>query len=201
MKPSKIFANQADIILATRDTAPAVQKLDPYQLRSSLAGLLIRASVITGWPLPKSEVYQILLDEFEKLLLESYPILNIKDLEYAFRHFGDEKEYGKEMNLSLIKGVLMSYWADRQEAVRNAKDKPENTFKQIIYSDEQMENEIRGKIEVFYQLKLKGVKEPLWMDFWAETLLKDGFIKDVDQVDEFVKFCLDTKCPNIYKKD
>lgn len=201
MKPSKIFANQADIILATRNTAPAVQKLDPYQLRSALAGLLIRASIITGWPLPKSEVYQILLDEFEKLLLESYPILNIKDLEYAFRHFGDEKEYGKEMNLSLIKGVLIDYWVDRQEAVRNAKDKPENAFKEIIYSDEQMENEIRGKIEAFYQLKLKGVKEPLWLDFWAETLLKDGFIKDIDQADEFVKFCLDTNCPNIYKKD
>lgn len=58
----------------------------------------------------------ILIDQFTKKILESYPLINSDEIEYAFRNKPIEiKEWGKAMNLSLIDEVVQPYIEKRYE--------------------------------------------------------------------------------------
>jgi len=189
-------------MLEIKTQAPPIFNLHTTQRASAVRTLMLKISVITGWTIPQSEIKGILAEQFEKLLVEKYPILNVVEIEFAFRQFGTQvSDWGKEMNLSLITEVLNLYQYDRREASRSALESSENAFKMEVMSEEDMDNEIRGKIEVFYQLKLEGRKAPLWLDHWAEVLVKDRYIKDISQVIEFFNWCLERNITNIYKKD
>lgn len=77
--------------------------------------LLIKIHVITGWVIPESaEFLNILIDQFQKKLVEDYPELNPDEIEYAFRSKGTVVEdWGKAMNLNLLDKVLIPYRNER----------------------------------------------------------------------------------------
>lgn len=80
--------------------------------------LLIKINVITGWIIP-DESLEILVDQFRKKLTESYANCNPDEVEYAFRNFGTAvKDWGKQMNLSLIDEVMVPYLGRRFELSR-----------------------------------------------------------------------------------
>lgn len=174
--------------------------LDPAQRLSAIRYLILEISVITGWNVPQAEVKNILVQEFEKLILENYPILNVNEIGLAFRRYGTKiKDWGKEMNLSLITSVLDSYWDERSETKKSAVLEPLNASGERILTDEEMDNEIRCQIQAFLNYKWQGKKNPLWMKSWSEILVKDGFIKKIEQTEEFFRYCLTNKIKKIYE--
>ena len=170
------------------------------QRYAALRVLLLNASVITGWPLPEVEIRNILIVQFEKMILESYPTFTIAEMEYAFRHHRAGESFGKEINLGLIKGALDSYKEIYQEARRYAKNEPLNASEGHIWTDEDLDNEIRGKIQAYLGYRWEGKNNALWLDHWGEILIKDKYITELAQVDRFFEYCLDNGVREIYKK-
>lgn len=77
--------------------------------------LLIKINAITGWIVPE-DTLEILVDQFRKKLSESYKNCNPDEVEYAFRNYGTAvKDWGKQMNLSLIDEVMIPYLNRRYE--------------------------------------------------------------------------------------
>lgn len=88
--------------------------------------LLVKINAITGWIIP-DESLEILVDQFRKKLTESYANCNPDEVEYAFRNYGTGvKDWGKQMNLSLIDEVMVPYLERRFELsrVEEQKTKP-----------------------------------------------------------------------------
>lgn len=181
--------------------APPIYNLDPVQRLTAIKYLILEISVITGWPVPQAEVKNILVKEFEHLILESFPLINVQEIGLAFRKYGTRiKDWGKEMNLSLITAVLDSYWDERSEAKKSANLEALNGSEERIMTEEEMDNEIRGKIQAYLTYKWEGKKNPLWIPNWGEVLIKDGFIKEIEQVQDFFRFCLSNNIKTIYAK-
>lgn len=78
--------------------------------------ILLKIHVIAGWTIPIGKFMEILTDQFEKKLSESYANLNLDEIEYAFRNRGlDTKDWGKALNLVMIDEVMLPYLANRME--------------------------------------------------------------------------------------
>lgn len=78
--------------------------------------LLLKIHTVTGWVIPESAILNIITDQFRKKLLESYSRCNPDEIEYAFRNYGTSvKDWGKNMNLSLIDEVMTPYLTQRTE--------------------------------------------------------------------------------------
>lgn len=87
--------------------------LKEISLASSI--LLLKINVITGWKFPDKDEHQhILEDQFEKKLIESYPLINADEVEFAFRNY-PVKDWGKNMNLNLVDEVMGPYLLERFE--------------------------------------------------------------------------------------
>lgn len=119
--------------------------------------LLLKISVITGWVVPVNEMLNVLVDQFEKKLYESYANVNHDEVEFAFRSAGTTiEDWGKQINLSLIDQVMIPFLSRRFE---------------VSKKEEQQKN----------KLELPTVKEDIsdeGMDkFWEDTqvLVKKGF--------------------------
>jgi hypothetical protein len=77
--------------------------------------LLAKINAITGWVVPEMTL-DILIDQFRKKLVESYGDCNPEEIEFAFRNYGTVvKDWGKQMNLSLIDEVMIPYLSRRSE--------------------------------------------------------------------------------------
>jgi len=90
--------------------------MQPADILVNSKALLLRISVITGWVNPEGPMLNILVDQFSKKLAESYKNVNADEVEYAFRTYGTTvKDWGKQMNLSLIDEVMITYLQSRKE--------------------------------------------------------------------------------------
>ena len=91
--------------------------MGPDELEVSSAGLLLKIHYITGWVLPVADEHMnVLEDQFRKKLTEAYASVNAEEVEYAFRNYGTlVKDWGKQMNLSLIDEVMIPYLSTRSE--------------------------------------------------------------------------------------
>jgi len=188
-------------VIENKFQAPPISKLDPYQRLSAVRALILKITVITGWNVPHSEMMTILVDQFLKLILERYAWINVVEVEYAFRNHGTKiKDWGKEMNLSLITEVLDSYIDSTSEIVEYAHKTAQNDPQGHVWTDEEMDNEIRGKIQAFLDYKWDGKKNPLWLEHWGEILIKDGFIKDITQVEGFLDYLITKQIKTLYEK-
>jgi hypothetical protein len=88
----------------------------PVQDRFLLAKtLVLKIHIITGWTIPSEENQVILIDQFLKKMVESYPTVNADEMEYAFRNNPGVKDWGKNMNLNLIDEVMTPYLQTRKE--------------------------------------------------------------------------------------
>ena len=196
------MASSELLVVENKLKAPPISKLDAFQQLSAIRTLILKITVITGWNVPQAEMIDILSDQFLKLILERYAWINVLEIEYAFRNHGTRvKDWGKEMNLGLITNVLDSYLDRMSEIVENAHKTSPIESEEHIFTDEEMDNEIRGKIQAFLDYKHEGKKTPLWLDHWAEILVKDGFIKEPEQAEDFLRHCMDKNIKKLYVKD
>lgn len=124
----------------------------PAELFNQAATLLVKIHVITGWEIPQKELMDILIDQFCKKILESYPKINTDEIEYAFRNKPIEiKEWGKAMNLSLIDEVIQPYLSMRFEVSKIEEQKKQIECKPDL---EQIEKEYQAFLQTDLGKKL-----------------------------------------------
>lgn len=96
--------------------------------------MLLVIHTVSGWTIPASELMDILVEQFEKKLAESYATLNADEIEYAFRiKSSDTKDWGKALNLSMIDEVLLPYLQDRMDI---SQIEESNSHKPLLTMDE-----------------------------------------------------------------
>ena len=90
--------------------------MSAIELKMAVKRLLLKLNFITGWALYDDPDDQSILDEqIELKLKESYPTVNLDEIEYAFRNNTGVKDWGKSINLSLIDEVMIPYLSHRAE--------------------------------------------------------------------------------------
>lgn len=95
-------------------------KMSADQRKLSSHAIILKIHAITGWIIPISEqILDVLVEQFEKKLNESYQNVNQDEFEYAFRNKGIEvKDWGKALNLTMIDEVMIPYLERRFELSR-----------------------------------------------------------------------------------
>lgn len=103
-------------VLAVKYKSTAIGQLKPIEVITTSKALLLKIAIITGWVIPENELQNVLVDQFQKLLIEKYATCNPDEVEYAFRTYGTVvQDWGKQMNLSLIDAVMIPYINHRVE--------------------------------------------------------------------------------------
>lgn len=129
------------------------RNMDSSDLSKWSKALLAKISVITGWVLPVDGLLSILIDQFQKKMTERYAYCTTEEVEYAFRMYGTTtKDWGKQINLSLIDEVMIPYLSKRSNLSKIEEQKlelPAAEVKEDI-SDDGMEDWLR---EVRKQIK------------------------------------------------
>lgn len=178
-------------------------------------GLLLKIYVITGWTIPEDDfTLLILIDQFQKLIVENYGILNTDEIEYAFRQNTKIKDWGKQMNVQLIRQVLDPYCFERILLSETEAVLKEPKPKQKLYTDEELLNFQREDIENYYQ-RLRNGRGYISVvpDYFRDVLIKDKLLLwipekiDVLRIDahyesvlEFFKRKSEEGFSSIYKK-
>ena len=124
-----------------------------HELDNWAQALLVKINAITGWTIP-DETTDVLVDQFRKKISESYANCNPDEIEYAFRNYGTSvKDWGKQMNLSLIDEVMIPYLGRRLELSRLEEEKSKPIHKIENKEDMSMEamqmwfDEVKEKIK------------------------------------------------------
>lgn len=162
--------------------------------------LLLKIHVITGWTIPEKELLTILIDQFQKKLIESYPDMNVEEIEFAFRQSGTTvKDWGKAMNLSLIDEVLIPYLDERKRLSHELEER-KIVEPQKLYTDEDNDNLVRQDIEAFFQRCLSGVVPHTTPVYFKDILVKDGLMKEDESLPNFFVQKIGSGAKNIYTK-
>lgn len=164
--------------------------------------LLLKIHVITGWTIPNSdELMTILIDQFQKTLVEKYSMLNPDEIEYAFRNHGTSLEdWGKAMNLNLVDAILSPYTHKRfdiSEDERRVNTKKD--YEQRIFTQQELDDSAREDVERNYQLYLKQM-EVRGVSINKPILEQDGLIREGESVMDFFKRRALNGSANIYVK-
>lgn len=161
--------------------------------------LLVKIHVITGWTIPAAELLNILVDQFQKKMVESYPSMNVEEIEYAFRNNGTVvKDWGKAMNLALIDEVLIPYLEERKRLSHELEERKVPPPSPRIYSQEELWNIHRGDVEHFYQRLLNGYVPAKIPDYFTVVLEHDRLKTAKETLLEFFMRKLNAGVRNIY---
>lgn len=177
-----------------------ISKMDNAEILTRAAEALTRIHVITGWNLPNDKGFiKILIDELVTKLKADFYMMNFDEVIFAFRKYGvGVIDWGKNMNLDLICTVLGKYCHDREQASFYEEQKASQP-EQKVYTDDELLDMQRGWIEQAYQAMRKGYI-PLIYDCFPEILVKDGFIKEPEEMNQFFVLCLGRDVKNLYTK-
>ncbi len=164
-------------LLRIKYSGVLIGKMSEQQVAVTSGALLFKIHAITGWIIPQENVLAIFVDQFTKKLIESYPNCNTDEIEYAFRTHGSAvKDWGKQMNLSLIDEV-MGIYLERRLAVSRFEESQKKPV-QRIYSDEQLNNIKRADAEAAYQRMLRGRQNVVPGGAFRDILTLDGYIDE-----------------------
>lgn len=188
-------------MLAKKYASPQIGAMNDQQKGLWAKALLLKIHVITGWVIPDTDLLNILVDQFEKKLTEDYGNMNTDEIEYAFRQSGTTtKDWGKQMNLSLIDEVLIPY-----RELRSVLSMQEERQKVLpppvkIYSDKELDDLHRGDIEAFYQ-RIRNGRIPYSLpEYFKPILVKDGLMKQEETLADFFQNRLGKGIENVYVK-
>jgi hypothetical protein len=179
------FSEEEKKLIELKKSSKPVILLDKAELLSNCEALLVRIHVITGWTIPGGNLLNVLVDQFQKKLVEDYPTFNVEEIEYAFRHSGTlVDDWGKTLNLNLIDKVLWPYELRRREASR-LEERMQPPPPKKPYDPEEVLNQYRFEIETAFQAIRKGYK-PIIHTYFGETLIQDGLMKEGANIHEFL---------------
>lgn len=187
-------------ILALKYTRKQIGQMNEHEVSGWGKALLVKIHVITGWTIPGAELLNILVDQFQKKLVESYPQMNPDEIEYAFRSGGTVvKDWGKAMNLALIDEVLIPYLEERKRLSHELEERKTPPPAARIYTDEELLNIQRGDVEAFFsRLQAGWVPNGPTPQYFADVLRKDGLLKPGETSDQFFTRKLQEGAKNIY---
>jgi len=136
---NKALLPEESKILNLKYSGKQFGKMTLDEIKLTANQTLLRIHVITGWVMPTDERLLILIDEFNKKILESYPNVTADEITFAFRSGGHEvKEWGKALNISLIDEVMIPYLSKRFEVSKFEEQKKQIEHKPDL---EQIERE------------------------------------------------------------
>jgi hypothetical protein len=185
-------------ILALKYQGKRIGQMATEEISLWSKSLLLKIHVITGWVIPDSTLLEILIDQFQKKLTESYPEVTPDEVEYAFRNGGTSvKDWGKAMNLSLIDEVMLPYLTERKRLSHELEERSVPPPEQIIYTTEQLLNFHRHWTEEFYQRIRRGSVEKI-PDYTRKILVTDGLIKNEIDAEQFLVNALNHSRENLY---
>ena len=147
-------------ILGMKYRSKRIKDLTPDELVLHTKGLCFKTCIITGWQMPDIQEYvNVFEDQLRKFLVDEYMNLNIDEFEYAMRVHGTKIiDWGKSLNLSLIRQALDTYVSQRAELSRLEEQKtipepqPETMSEPADWSDT-WERLVKGEIKgQFYDL-------------------------------------------------
>lgn len=161
--------------------------------------LVIKIGIITGWAVPSEPIYDALLDQLGKKLMEDFGDMNIEEIEYAFRRSANTKDWGKEINLGFVDEVLGTYLSERMRASAAEEHLKRNPPKQRIYTEEEILNERRGDIEAAYQV-LRKKKMSVLHIYFKEVLVQDGLMPEDMELEQFLSNKLEAGVTALYEK-
>lgn len=172
-------------IIGAKYAEKRIDQMSAEELLTNVADCLRRIHIITGWNLPDDAKYiQLLAEELHAKLQESFSMMNFKEITMAMRQNGiGIKDWGKNMNLDLICGVLSEYCLER----RRLSLEEERMAKQGGRKDISIQ-EARLSIAVYYSKVMAGYQACSLMpndEIHRETLKQDGLIKEGESVYEF----------------
>jgi hypothetical protein len=125
-------------------------QMTPSEVMTSAQETLLRIHVIAGWVMPPDELMLILVDEFSKKVLESYPNVTVEEISYAFRSGSHGvKEWGKALNIGLIDEVMIPYLDKRFEV-----SKYEENNKSLQIENKPDREQIEREYQEFLQTDL-----------------------------------------------
>lgn len=186
-------------ILSLKYKGKRIGEMNEAEVSLWSKSLLLKIHVITGWVIPELELMTILVEQFQKKLIESYGNMNPEEIEYAFRNSGTTvKDWGKQMNLSLIDEVLIPYLSERLRLSHELEERNLPPTEQKIYTNDQLLNFHRMWTEEFYQRIRNGLVEQV-PDYSRNILVLDGVIKSKEDADVFFVQCLNCGYEKIYK--
>lgn len=202
LKQKSALTLEEKTVVEHKYKSPPIGKMSESEVSMWAKGLLTKIHVITGWTIPNSnELINILTDQFQKILIEKYSMLNPDEIEYAFRQYGTSiEDWGKSLNLSLIDSVLSPYAHKRfdisedERFINTKKD-----YTQKIFTQQELDDSAREDAERQYQLFLKG-SQLKGLEFNKSILEKDGLISENELVLDFFKRWLSRGHSNIYVK-
>jgi len=119
--------------------APAFARLTDEELNLTALKIIHTVSIVSGWQLPSKFELDILTEQLANKLLEKYPNVNIKEVEFAFRNYS-VKEYGKNFNLFIFDEVLEPYLRLRYEASRLEEYKQPKQIAMKISNEEKLQD-------------------------------------------------------------
>lgn len=114
---TKLLPNESRL-LELKYTGKQFGKMDESERWFGAQTLLLKIHAIKGWTIPASEMMDILIDQFQHKLEESYANVTVAEFEYAFRNSTDVKDWGKALNLSMIDEVMIPYLENRFDLSR-----------------------------------------------------------------------------------
>ncbi len=196
-KPTLPAAEQQ--IIRAKYSAKQIGLMDDNEKRRWGKSLLLKIHVITGWVIPESELMNILSDQFQKKLSESYADMNVEEIELSFRKGGTTvKDWGKAMNLALIDEVLIPYLEERKRLSHEVEEKGVPVV-QKVYTDQELDNLHREDVENFYQRLRSGIVPEGIPTYFKDILEKDGLLKEETLVDFFTRK-INSGAGNIYRR-
>ncbi|HXS61101.1 MAG TPA: hypothetical protein VN703_09870 [Candidatus Sulfopaludibacter sp.] len=90
--------------------------MSAVEVYNSCRVLLLKINIITGFNLPDNEFKDILIEQICKKMVESYPTVNIDEVEYAFRNKDlSIKDWGKNFNVGIFDEVMIPYLEKRYD--------------------------------------------------------------------------------------
>lgn len=189
-------------MLEKKYASPQIGTMTDQQKSLWAKSLLLKIHVITGWVIPDSELMNILVDQFQKKLIEDYGHLNVDEIEYAFRKSGTTiKDWGKAMNLSLIDEVLIPYTNQRLNISADEERKKSDPPPTVVLTDAQLDDIVRADIEAFYQRCRNGITPYKLPEYFKDMLVKDGLMKAEENLAEWMTAKLGAAVEKLYMKD
>lgn len=139
---NKLLPSESKLI-ELKYTGKQFGKMDESERWFGAQTLLLKIHAIKGWTIPASEMMDILIDQFQRKLEESYSNVTVAEMEYAFRNDKDAKDWGKALNLSMIDEVMLPYLENRFDL----SEQEEKMAKPLMMIEEKKELTYEEKIE------------------------------------------------------
>jgi hypothetical protein len=160
------------------------------QLLRQVEVLLMKIHIITGWDIPENELMATeLSNQLYDKLIEDYSSLNFDEIEYAMRTIGaGVKDFGKNINLSLIDSVLTPF-IHKRAAVRELESRAIKQAHMIEAPKEPIDKELLIKTVrgVYLKLRHTTLIPVMVYDFLVEQKEIDLTLEQKNQVKETVE--------------